>query len=84
MFEIAKCSCCPKFDAIESMQPALVCSDCQRMNAAAPDILSAAQAVMQWVEGLWPNSEDRTELVPVFKALRAAIAKATASAEGEK
>lgn len=47
--------------------------------AAAPDLAEAAKAVLKWADDLKPYAEDGSVLVPVFEALRAALAKAGAT-----
>lgn len=46
---------------------------------AAPDLAEAAKAVLKWADDLKPYAEDGSVLVPVFEALRAALAKAGAT-----
>jgi hypothetical protein len=50
-----------------------------RLIAAAPDLAEAAKAVLKWADDLKPYAEDGSVLVPVFEALRAALAKAGAT-----
>ena len=52
-----------------------------RLQAAAPDLLEALQAVKHWNERSTADISDeaRVELEPIFKAVYAAIAKAEGS-----
>jgi len=50
-----------------------------KLYTAAPDLAEAAKAVLKWADDLKPYAEDGSVLVPVFEALRAALAKAGAT-----
>lgn len=45
-------------------------------NAASPDLLETAKAVLAWADDLKPLADDGSVLVPVFEDLRKAVAKA--------